>query len=372
MTDALAPAARAAGRRPAGPRRPDPGLRLRLRAARRRPDRPRGGGGVRRRPTASTRPRSRACWRWRTTSSASPAACSTRPTGGRHGHLGRHRVGACSRCRRPATPRPTSTGPSMVLPRPRTRRSTRPRTTSASRRCWCRSAPTSAPTSRRRRRRSTSRRPDVLVVGVRAVVRARRRRPDRRARGRAPPRAASAATSTPASAAGCCRTPPGSAATCRRGRSRSRASPRSRSTCTSTPTPPRAPRCCCTARPELRRPQFFASADWPGYTMLNSTMQSTKSGGPLAGAWAVVESLGDEGYLRSPRQAFEAVDADRRRRRRRSGAALRRRTRTRRWSRWRPTARCDASRSATRWPRAAGTSSRRCRTPARRRPSTCR
>ena len=49
---------------------------------------------------------------------------------------------------------------------------------------------------------------------------------------------------------------------------------------------------------ELRRPQFFALADWPGYTMLNSTMQSTKSGGPLAGAWAVVESLGDEGYRR--------------------------------------------------------------------------
>ncbi len=48
---------------------------------------------------------------------------------------------------------------------------------------------------------------------------------------------------------------------------------------------------------ELRRPQFFASADWPGYTMLNSTMQSTKSGGPLAGAWAVVQSLGDDGYL---------------------------------------------------------------------------
>ena len=48
--------------------------------------------------------------------------------------------------------------------------------------------------------------------------------------------------------------------------------------------------------PELRRPQFFASAAWPGYTMLNSTMQSTKSGGPLAGAWAVVESLGDTGY----------------------------------------------------------------------------
>jgi sphinganine-1-phosphate aldolase len=61
--------------------------------------------------------------------------------------------------------------------------------------------------------------------------------------------------------------------------------------------------------PELRRPQFFASAEWPGYTMLNSTMQSTKSGGPLAGAWAVVESLGDDGYLTLTRQVFDAVDA---------------------------------------------------------------
>jgi sphinganine-1-phosphate aldolase len=60
--------------------------------------------------------------------------------------------------------------------------------------------------------------------------------------------------------------------------------------------------------PEVRRPQFFASAAWPGYTMLNSTMQSTKSGGPLAGAWAVVESLGDPGYELLSRQVFEAVD----------------------------------------------------------------
>ena len=61
--------------------------------------------------------------------------------------------------------------------------------------------------------------------------------------------------------------------------------------------------------PELRKPQFFASAAWPGYTMLNSTMQSTKSGGPLAGAWAVVESLGDTGYELLSQQVFEAVDA---------------------------------------------------------------
>jgi sphinganine-1-phosphate aldolase len=60
--------------------------------------------------------------------------------------------------------------------------------------------------------------------------------------------------------------------------------------------------------PELRRPQFFASADWPGYTMLNATMQSTKSGGPLAGAWAVVQHLGSAGYLALAASVFEAVD----------------------------------------------------------------
>lgn len=59
---------------------------------------------------------------------------------------------------------------------------------------------------------------------------------------------------------------------------------------------------------ELRRPQFFAAADWPGYTMLNSTMQSTKSGGPLAGAWAVVQTLGDEGYEKLAADVFAAVD----------------------------------------------------------------
>jgi glutamate/tyrosine decarboxylase-like PLP-dependent enzyme len=60
--------------------------------------------------------------------------------------------------------------------------------------------------------------------------------------------------------------------------------------------------------PELRRPQFFASAAWPGYTMLNPTMQSTKSGGPLAGAWAVVSTIGDEGYLDLTRTVLDGVD----------------------------------------------------------------
>ncbi|MCA9596023.1 MAG: aspartate aminotransferase family protein [Myxococcales bacterium] len=49
--------------------------------------------------------------------------------------------------------------------------------------------------------------------------------------------------------------------------------------------------------PSFRQAQFFTCADWTGYTLINASIQSTKSGGPLAGAWAVLNYLGDEGYL---------------------------------------------------------------------------
>jgi glutamate/tyrosine decarboxylase-like PLP-dependent enzyme len=58
---------------------------------------------------------------------------------------------------------------------------------------------------------------------------------------------------------------------------------------------------------DLRRSHFFASADWPGYTMLNTTMQSTKSGAPLAAAWAVVRHIGPDGYRLLARRAREAT-----------------------------------------------------------------
>lgn len=60
--------------------------------------------------------------------------------------------------------------------------------------------------------------------------------------------------------------------------------------------------------PALRRPQYFAHAGWPGYTMLNATLQSTRSGGPVAGAWATVQALGHDGYLDLTRQALDATD----------------------------------------------------------------
>ncbi|WP_409464446.1 pyridoxal phosphate-dependent decarboxylase family protein [Amycolatopsis sp. GA6-003] len=62
------------------------------------------------------------------------------------------------------------------------------------------------------------------------------------------------------------------------------------------------------ASAELRRTHFFASAAWPGYTMLNPTLQSTRSGGPLAAAWAVVQHLGEDGYLELASRAREAVE----------------------------------------------------------------
>jgi glutamate/tyrosine decarboxylase-like PLP-dependent enzyme len=61
------------------------------------------------------------------------------------------------------------------------------------------------------------------------------------------------------------------------------------------------------ASAELRRTHHFASAAWPGYTMLNTTIQSTRSGGPLAAAWAVVRHLGEDGYLSLAASTREAV-----------------------------------------------------------------
>jgi glutamate/tyrosine decarboxylase-like PLP-dependent enzyme len=48
---------------------------------------------------------------------------------------------------------------------------------------------------------------------------------------------------------------------------------------------------------ELRRHQIFAWSGWTGYTVINPTVLSTKSGGPLAACWAILHHLGMAGYL---------------------------------------------------------------------------
>lgn len=60
---------------------------------------------------------------------------------------------------------------------------------------------------------------------------------------------------------------------------------------------------------ELRRHQMYACAQWTGYTIINSTVQSTKSGGPLAAAWAVLNFVGDEGYMKIAKTVFDATNA---------------------------------------------------------------
>lgn len=59
---------------------------------------------------------------------------------------------------------------------------------------------------------------------------------------------------------------------------------------------------------DLRRHQIYACSSWAGYTMVNNTIQSSKSGGPMAAAWAVLHHVGEEGYLRFARGLLDARD----------------------------------------------------------------
>jgi glutamate/tyrosine decarboxylase-like PLP-dependent enzyme len=60
---------------------------------------------------------------------------------------------------------------------------------------------------------------------------------------------------------------------------------------------------------DLRKYQIFSCPGWTGYTIVNPTIQSTKSGGPVAAAWAVVHYVGDAGYLDLSRRVKDARDA---------------------------------------------------------------
>ncbi|MFC5908389.1 pyridoxal phosphate-dependent decarboxylase family protein [Streptacidiphilus monticola] len=57
----------------------------------------------------------------------------------------------------------------------------------------------------------------------------------------------------------------------------------------------------------LRRAAYYACAAWPGYTVVNSTVQSSKGAGPLAGAWATLQALGAAGYRELGRAALSAT-----------------------------------------------------------------
>ncbi|MFI7439288.1 pyridoxal phosphate-dependent decarboxylase family protein [Nonomuraea indica] len=63
------------------------------------------------------------------------------------------------------------------------------------------------------------------------------------------------------------------------------------------------------ADPAMRRRAYFASAAWPGYTVVNATVQSSRSAGPLGGAWATLHALGRQGYVELARATHEASAA---------------------------------------------------------------
>ncbi len=58
---------------------------------------------------------------------------------------------------------------------------------------------------------------------------------------------------------------------------------------------------------ELRRYQIWACSRWTGYTIINPAVTSSKTGGPMAAAWAVLNYLGDEGYQEIVREVMAAT-----------------------------------------------------------------
>jgi len=58
----------------------------------------------------------------------------------------------------------------------------------------------------------------------------------------------------------------------------------------------------------LRRHQLFATTDWSGGIYASPTMAGTRPGGVIAAAWAVMNYLGEEGYLTRARAVMQARD----------------------------------------------------------------
>ena len=58
---------------------------------------------------------------------------------------------------------------------------------------------------------------------------------------------------------------------------------------------------------EIRKHQIFACSHWTGYTIINNAIMSSRSGGPMAAAYAVLNFIGREGYLEIARKKIAAT-----------------------------------------------------------------
>lgn len=57
----------------------------------------------------------------------------------------------------------------------------------------------------------------------------------------------------------------------------------------------------------LRRHALFSSSATTGYAVINTTVLSTRSGGPMAGAWATLHALGESGYAQIVRETVDCT-----------------------------------------------------------------
>ena len=58
---------------------------------------------------------------------------------------------------------------------------------------------------------------------------------------------------------------------------------------------------------ELRKYQIWGCSRWTGYPVINSAITSAKSGGPMAAAWAVLNYMGDDGYMEIVQEVMQAT-----------------------------------------------------------------
>jgi glutamate/tyrosine decarboxylase-like PLP-dependent enzyme len=58
---------------------------------------------------------------------------------------------------------------------------------------------------------------------------------------------------------------------------------------------------------DLRRFQFFVSKDWPGGLFASPSVTGTRPAGSIAAAWATLNVLGEDGYLRIYRDLLETM-----------------------------------------------------------------
>jgi sphinganine-1-phosphate aldolase len=63
---------------------------------------------------------------------------------------------------------------------------------------------------------------------------------------------------------------------------------------------------------ELLQHQFFWYDDWPGGLYASGTSAGTRSAAPIAGAWAAINHLGVDGYLRLAEIVAATTTASRR------------------------------------------------------------